>query len=290
MIEPGNLVLGIIIALLGAFINNFGVVLQKRQVNIKAPPDQEEKTVLDIGQFFKDPIWVLGILMQTIIYLPFLLISMELIKITLALPLSNAGFIFLVLGLILVVNEKLRGKLEYVGVIILIIGVITIALGDVTGPVTIDIFLGAMGNFWILFGVILILSVLSLLLLLKFKDTKRLIFYGLLIGNIYALVGISLQWLTMGLTEMSHPMGIPLLITGIVGAVIGTIFGILATQEAYKRGQAIYIVPFVQITINIFPILAGILVFGQLINQPVFFWAGVISIIVGASLLSRFEN
>ncbi len=286
----GTLVLGIIIALVGAFINNFGIVLQKRQVNIKAPPDQEAKTVLDIGQFFKDPIWVLGILMQTIIYLPFLLISMELIKITLSLPLSNAGFIFLVLGLILVVNEKLRGKLEYVGVLVLIMGVITIALGDVTGPVTIDIFLGAMGNFWILFGVILMLSVLSLLLLLKFKDTKRLIFYGLLIGNIYALVGISIQWLTMGLTEMSHPMGIPLLITGIIGSVIGTIFGILATQEAYKRGQAIYIVPFVQITINIFPILAGILVFGQLINQPVFFWVGVISIIVGASLLSRFEN
>jgi len=290
MIEPENLVLGIIVALLGAFINNFGVVLQKRQINIKAPPDQEEKTILDIGQFFKDPLWVLGILMQTILYLPFLLISLDLIGITLTSPLSNAGIIFLVLGLMLIVNEKLRGKLEYSGIIILIFGVIAIALGDVSGTITIDGFMGALSNFWIIFSVLLVLSAISLLLLLKLKGAKKLMFYGILIGNCYGMVAITLQWFTSGLSEMSHPMGIPILLIGIIGAVVGSILGILATQEAYKRGQAIYIVPFSQITINLFPIIAGIFVFQQAIGNQVFFWMGVISIIVGASLLARFEE
>ncbi|MHA1131039.1 MAG: hypothetical protein ACTSQQ_09535, partial [Candidatus Helarchaeota archaeon] len=76
---------------------------------------------------------------------------------------------------------------------------------------------------------------------------------------------------------------------GSIGAVIGTIFGLLMAQEAFKRGQAINIIPFTQITINLLPILAGIFVFGQAITSPLFFWPGVLSIIIGASLLSRFQ-
>ena len=86
-------IFGIIIALIGAAINNFGVVLQKRQVNIKSPPESEDKNISDITNFFKDPIWILGILMQTIIYLPFLIIAMDILGVTLAQPLSNAGLI-----------------------------------------------------------------------------------------------------------------------------------------------------------------------------------------------------
>lgn len=97
-------VIGITLTLAGAFINNFGIVLQKRQINLKAPPDAQEKSMMDIGQFLKDPIWILGILMQTILYLPFLLLAYDFIGITLLQPLSNAGIIFLVLGLILMLN------------------------------------------------------------------------------------------------------------------------------------------------------------------------------------------
>ncbi|TFG05667.1 MAG: hypothetical protein EU536_01385 [Promethearchaeota archaeon] len=290
MNDIGTLVLGIVISLVGAFINNFGVVLQKRQVNIKAPPNQTEKTVLDIGTFFKDPIWVLGILMQTIIYLPFLLYAYELIKITLAAPLSNAGIIFLVLGLMLLVNEKLRGTHEYAGVIILIIGVITVALGNVQGDATIAGFMGALSNFWLVFGLILAISFASLLPIFRYKSERRLMFYGILIGNCYAFVAISLQWLVMGITEATHPLGGLFLMIGIIGAVLGSVVGILATQEAYKRGNAIYVVPFVQVTVNIFPIIAGVLIFQQVIWNPLFFWIGIISIIIGASLLARFEG
>ncbi|MHA1266650.1 MAG: hypothetical protein ACTSRS_15550 [Candidatus Helarchaeota archaeon] len=290
MTDVSSLGLGITIALLGAFINNFGIVLQKRQVNLKAPPDQQEKSILDIGMFLKDPIWVIGILMQTFLYLPFLLVALDLIGITLTSPLSNAGIIFLVLGLIFLIKERLHGILEYSGLLVLIVGVITISLGEVTGTISITSFLEGLQNFWIIFTLLLILTLVALALILFLKSPTRLIFYGIFIGNCYAFVAIALQWFIMGLTETYHPLGSSLLIIGIVGAVIASIFGIVATQEAYKRGQAIRIVPFTQITINLFPILAGVSVFQQTIGNPLLFWIGTISIIVGASLLARFEG
>jgi drug/metabolite transporter (DMT)-like permease len=284
----GTIILGVVIALIGAFINNFGVVLQKRQVNIKAPPEMEKKNISDIGQFFKDPIWILGIAMQTFLYLPFLLFAFDLLKITMVQPISNAGIIFLVLGLILLVNEKLQKKSEYLGIGLLVFGVISIALGAVPQEITINQFLTTVSNFWIIFGLILISSMVILILILKLKKF-RLLLMGILIGNCYAVVAISLQIMDLALNELAHSLGLLFLILGILGAIIGTIFGILAAQEAFKRGQAINIIPFVQITINILPIIAGLYAFGQIISIPFFFWAGVIAIIIGASLLARFQ-
>ncbi len=279
--------IGIILTIVGAFINNFGVVLQKRQVNIKAPPETEEKTILDVGKFLKDPVWVLGILMQTILYLPFLLFAYDFIGITLVQPLSNAGLIFLVLGLILMLNERLKNKTEFFGLGILVFGVISIALGGVVGDITIDIFLGSLLNFWVIFIILMALTLVALIMIIKNK--ARFIFFGVLLGNIYSMVSISMQWLQLGIEEFAHVMGLTLLIVGIVGAVLGTVFGIITAQEAYKRGQAIWVVPFMQITINIFPVLAGLFVFQQIITNVIFFWIGLGAIIIGGSLLARFE-
>lgn len=287
MDQISNVVIGIILTIVGAFINNFGVVLQKRQVNIKAPPETEEKTILDVGKFLKDPVWVLGILMQTILYLPFLLFAYDFIGITLVQPLSNAGLIFLVLGLILMLNERLKNKTEFFGLGILVFGVISIALGGVVGDITIDIFLGSLLNFWVIFIILMALTLVALIMIIKNK--ARFIFFGVLLGNIYSMVSISMQWLQLGIEEFAHVMGLTLLIVGIVGAVLGTVFGIITAQEAYKRGQAIWVVPFMQITINIFPVLAGLFVFQQIITNVIFFWIGLGAIIIGGSLLARFE-
>ncbi len=280
--------IGIILALIGALINNFGVVLQKRQVNLKAPPKELEKSMKDIYQFLKDPLWVLGILMQTIFYLPFLIIAYDLIKITLLQPISSAGIIFLVLGLVWLVNEKLRGRFEYLGLGILIFGVIIISFGGVVGETTLYGFLSSASSFWIIFAVILASSLLFLIPILKIKKTQ-LIFLGFLIGNCYAFVSISMQIFTLALMDLNHPLGGWLLAAGILGAIVGTVFGVLAAQEAFKRGQAIYVIPFTQISMNLIPILTGLLVFEQIIMAPFFFWIGVISIVVGASFLARFQ-
>lgn len=286
-----GMIIGIVLAIVGAFINNFGVVLQKRQVNIKAPPEIKDKTMMDIGKFLKDPLWDLGILMQTVLYLPFLLLSYEFLGITLAQPISACGLIFLILGLFLMLNERFKHKSEYFGLGLLVFGVIAIALGGVKGDITIDIFIANLSNFWILFSSMLALSGLSVVMIIKNK--ARFPFFGVLLGNIYSMVSISMQWFQLGIAEFSHAVGLLILILGIGGAIAGTVLGIITGQEAYKRGQAIWTIPFMQITINILPVLAGLFVFGQSINPEiinlVFFWAGLGCIIVGGSMLARFE-
>ncbi|NHI94338.1 MAG: hypothetical protein EAX96_17735 [Candidatus Lokiarchaeota archaeon] len=281
-----NTIIGIILALIGAFINNFGLVLQKRQVNIKSTAS-ESKGLGDLGQYFKDPLWILGILMQTFIYLPFLVLAFDFLGITLVQPISNGGVIFLVLGLIILVNEKLKNTSEYLGVIILIFGVIIIALGGVIGDITVNIILTYIFNFWMIILVILIFSLICFALVLKFKRIRPMML-GLIAGNSYAFVAVSLQLFTSGLAEINHPWSLILIIGGFSGAVIGTVTGILSTQEAFKRSQAIHIIPFSQLTMNIIPIIAGIVVFQQVIQNQVFFWIGVVSIIVGATLLARY--
>jgi len=282
-----NTIIGILLAIIGAFINNFGVVLQKRQVNIKAPPEMKDKTMMDLGKFLKDPIWDLGILMQTVLYLPFLLWSYDFLGITLAQPISACGLFFLILGLFLMLNERFKHKSEYFGLGILAFGVISIASGGVAGDITIDIFIINLSNFWILFSIMLALSGLSVVMIVKNK--ARFPFFGVLLGTIYSMVSISMQWFQLGIAEFNHAFGLLILLLGIGGAIAGTVLGIVTGQEAYKRGQAIWTIPFSQITINILPILAGIFIFAQTISNPVFFWIGLGCIIVGGSMLARFE-
>ena len=121
-------------------------------------------------------------------------------------------------------------------------------------------------------------------------EKTRLAFLGLLIGNCYAVVSISLQLFITSLLELQNSIAIVILVLGIIGSILGTIFAILSSQEAFKRGQAINIIPFTQITMNIIPILAGIFVFSQQILSPIFFWIGVITIIISATLLARFQK
>jgi len=287
MVDLIVFILGIMLAIIGAAINNFGIVLQKRQVNIKAPPDTPEKKISDISDFLKDPIFILGILMQTIIYLPFLVASLDILGVTLAQPLSNSGIIFLVIGLLYFLNEKLK-KLEAFGTILMIASVITLAFGGVMGDITLNIFINSMLEFWIFMILIAVSSLISIILIIKTKKI-RIPLLGFLAGLCYSLVSISLQIFTLSMTELHQPIALWFLIFGMLGAVIGTIFGILTTQEAFKRSQAINIIPFSQISMNLIPIIAGIVIFQQQILNPIFFWFGTIAIIVSASLLARFQ-
>lgn len=282
-------ILGVLSMLTGAAINNLGIVLQKRQVNLKSG-SQDRKGVSDIGSFVKDPVWMLGILMQTAFVLPFFLFALSLIGVTLAQPLSNSGIIVLVIGLVKILGEKLRSA-ETAGVFLLIAGMIAIGLGGVSGNVSQQSVLSPASSILLWFLVVSIpaLGVLLAVASAAFART-RLITLGLLAGICYAAVSISMQILTVSLEDLSQSVGLMMLAYGLAGTLLGTVLGILTTQEAFKRGRGINIVPFMQLTMNMIPIAAGLLVFGQTLSQPLFFWLGSVWIIVGASLLARLQE
>jgi multidrug transporter EmrE-like cation transporter len=147
---------GIISILIGTAINNFGIVFQKRQVNLHSLNSNNNNVKEIKPSFSRDPLWILGILMQTLISLPFFFYGLNELGITLTQPLSNAGVIFLVLGLIWLLKEKFQ-PIERWGVVLLVVGMISIGIGNVVGDITLDSFFQpeAVENFWIFFLIII---------------------------------------------------------------------------------------------------------------------------------------
>lgn len=283
-----EMILGVLSMLTGAAINNLGIVLQKRQINLRSQRDRTR--ISDIGIFVRDPIWVLGILMQTVLVWPFFIFALGMIGVTLAQPLSNSGIIVLVIGLVWVLGEKLK-PIETAGVLLLVLGMISTGLGGVTGNITQQSVLNPQSSvmLWLLMGSILAISALLTTVSVVVVKT-RLVTLGLLSGTCYAAVSICMQVLTVSLEDLSHSAALLMFTFGLIGTLLGTAFGILTTQEAFKRGRGVNVVPFMQITMNLIPIVTGLQVFGQTLSQPLFFWLGTVMVIIGASLLARLQE
>ncbi len=284
-----EILFGMLSVFVGAAINNLGIVLQKRQINLKESNEQGEGS-LSLGLYLKDPIWILGIIMQTVLVWPFFVFGLSIVGVTLAQPLSNSGIIILIVGLIYFLNERLH-RSEGFGAILLVSGVIAIGVGGVVGEVSQQSFLNETSIFYFLwFLVLIVILLVALIILMKLVRVSRPAILGLLAGICYAVVSISMQVFTIAIEDLTSLLTLFLFAFGLTGTVIGTVFGILTTQEAFKQNRAVSIIPFMQITMNLIPILAGIWVFNQQITQPLFFWTGIICIMTGASLLARFQE
>jgi len=288
----GDIVLGVILILTGGAINIFGIVLQKRQVILykqyreeKSEKNQEVKP----DSYAKDWIWMLGILMQVLLAVPFLFLGLDELGLTLAQPLSNACIIFLVIGLVVVVKERMR-KQEIIGAALLVGGMIAVGAAGVTGSMSLNEFLSSKLVFFGLFVLGIAGIVVALIVMMKYIQKIKIAAMGLLSGTIYSIVSISTQTLMLSFEDLSQIGTIVMLILSALGVIVGTIAAIWVTQEAFKISRAINFVPWGQITINIIPIFAGLMVFGQTIVNPAIFGIGAAAIIIAASLLARFQE
>ena len=278
--------IGITLILLSTFSGGFGMVLQKRQVNLKSIPDSAEQSAASGSKFSKDPLWILSILMQAVFPIPLAFLAFMFIGIALAAPLASASIVFLVLGLIFMLGERLQSKLEYFGLGILIFGIIGIALSGIGGPITLSLFLSNQINFWILFSIIIALAMTSLILAIKIQKIK-LIGLGVLAGCCSAINSILFQLTSLAVLELSHPLATLVLVLGILGVITSIVLYFLVSQEAFKQGQAMKFIPFLYGSMNVLPVFAGLFVFQQSISNFVFFWVGLLLIIAGVSLLAR---
>jgi drug/metabolite transporter (DMT)-like permease len=288
----GDIFLGVLLILTGGAINNLGIVLQKRQVNLHK---QLSSTVTGENlkqkpeSYGKDKIWVLGILMQVILAVPFLFIGLDELGLTLAQPLSNACIIFLVIGLVVIVKETMRLQ-EIIGAIILVGGMIAVGAAGVTGSIGLNEFLSTKLLIFTILLVIIATILVILIIVMKKVQKIKIIAMGLLSGTIYSIVSICTQTLMLSFEDLSQIGTIIMLLVSLIGVVIGTIAAIWVTQEAFKISRAINFVPWGQITINLIPIFTGLTAFGQTILYPVVFWGGTLAIIIAASLLARFQE
>lgn len=282
-----ELMMGIGLTLVGGIVYNCGIVIQKRQVKHLTYHAINSEAGVTWKVFFKNPLWLVGIIMQSFLYLPFVIFALDYIGITLQLPLSNACIVFLVLGLTLVLRETIQSRLELVGLCVLIGGIVVIALGGVVGNITMHVFLSSFTAFVIILSVIGGCSAASIVLL-KTRPSARILALGVLAGNCQALIAIFMQLLTLALSELSHPLSILILIVSFALVVVFSAGSLYAIQEAFKAGKAIQVIPISQVPMNIFPVLAGLLVFQQVILNPACFFIGLACMIAGSSLLARY--
>jgi hypothetical protein len=107
-------------------------------------------------------------------------------------------------------------------------------------------------------------------------------------------VSISGQLVTIGFDVAFVPgtetLGWMLGVTGLVGVVVGTVLGIMFSQRAFQKAQAIRIIPISQSINNLLPIVAGIYLFGQYIGILWLFIPGVVVLLVAVTLLARFQR
>jgi drug/metabolite transporter (DMT)-like permease len=281
--------LGIVLVLLGTGINNVGIFLQKRQTNRVGQAGRG-----GISPFLRDPLWLLGIAMQTILCLPFYVRSVSLIGITLAQPLSNAGVLFLVLCLVLFLGERLV-KGDFIALAILVSGMVAVGAGGVGGEVAIEVFLSEGKRVAIIVFTISLAALFAVLVFLLRARRLRRYALGALGGLSYAVVSIALQVFSSTLASPANAgiatgtlvvlrLASPAVFVGFTAA------GIFAIQEAYRLGPALDIIPFSQAPLNLVPVLAGIILFDQKVERPGLFVYGIVAIIASASMLARFQE
>ncbi|MBN2150194.1 MAG: hypothetical protein JW839_01985 [Candidatus Lokiarchaeota archaeon] len=281
--------LGIACVLTGTAINSAGLLLQKREVNRSGMVDGS-----DIAPFLRRPFWILGILMQTLIFAPFFFIGIDLVGITLAQPLANAGLLVFVAGAVLALKERLS-RIEWAGVSLVIAALFLVSLAGVSGDVSVSALIqgDALLRATAFSAAIAGLAVLGWLLA-RLPRPWSVQGPAVLVGTSYAVVSISGQLVTVGFGAASNPgseaMGWLLGAVGLAGVVLGTLFGIIFSQRAFKRAPAIHVIPASQSITNVLPIVAGIYLFGQGIAFVWLFVPGIAMLLVAVILLARFQR
>ena len=284
-----SLALGLIFIIIFMVLNYVGILLQKFDTNRSGLPEDAETSL-----FLKRPLWVLGILMQTILVLPFFFLSIDLLGLTLAQPLATSGLLIFVIGAVIILKEKLY-RLEWFGVALVFSSIFLISMSGITGDVSIDLFFQS--SFFVTFSIFFLACVIIAVvgtILAKKKDNKKIFGYAILTGLAYSLVSIFGQFMSPALDMLFAGtidiFGWFFLIIGIVFCVLGTGLGIIFSQKAFQRGQAIEIIPISNTVVNLLPILAGVFVFKQIITFWWLFIPGIGILLIGVSLLARFQK
>ncbi|MHA1785197.1 MAG: hypothetical protein ACTSVY_01410 [Candidatus Helarchaeota archaeon] len=282
--------LGVIFAITSGIANNLGTVLQKKAINDLPVGAKEEKFIRNL---IKNPIWVLGLILQMVIGTLLFMVAQIYIGPTLIPGLMAAGLIFLAIGSVKLVGEELKSS-EIIGIILMLGAITLIGFSNMSIDVSQQNFL----DFGLLFRIILFtLITLGLMGLCKLSEKKKIypaISMAIISGFMFALSNFWISPLMGVVIHVFNLTGNVLeLIIFIISAVILTlvnVYGITTIQEAMKQAQASNMIPIQQVPIQIYPIFYFLLVY--LLPIPsifslFFMISGIGLVIVSSFLLGR---
>ena len=275
-----NGVLGIILAVITSLLWNVAPIIQKEALNEMEEIDAKNP-MKHTRALFAKPRWVLGFLMALVGGLTYLFAT-QLAGIVVIQPLMNIGLI----ALVYLSSKRLDEKVDLqavIGIVLLIFTPVFIALGSVSEPVMFADYTGIL-----LYSLVMIVGVSALA-----GGTRRIaILWAPITAFVQALAAQFTQWFTLALFgEADILQGfitalIPLILMGIFTAIAGVYTVSIGLQRnPASRFNAI------TGTISMFAVIfGGVIIFGQVISEILFYGVGLTIGLVGVMLLSKYQD
>ncbi|MBN2230539.1 MAG: hypothetical protein JW779_13205 [Candidatus Thorarchaeota archaeon] len=275
-----NDVLGIILALITSLLWNIAPIIQKEalaeieEIDAKNPLKQTRK-------LFSKPRWVAGFAMALVGGLTYMLAT-QLAGIVVIQPLMNVGLI----ALVFFSNRRLGEKLDTpaaVGIILMIMTPVFIAFGGVTEPMMFTEYTGIL-----LYSATMLVGIG----VMAGGTSKIAILWAPITSFFQALASQFTQWFTLELFGGADIIQgfisalLPLILMGIFTAIAAIYTVSIGLQRnPASRFNAI------TGTISMFAVvLGGIMIFGQIITNILFYAIGLSFGIVGVILLSKYQD
>jgi len=280
--------MGISFAILSGIINNFGIILQKKVVN-------EIRVEVKFGRaLIKNPLWLLGLMMQLGIGTIFFLLAQVYIGPALIPGLMASGLIILVFGSVKIIGETLKRD-EIIGILLMIGAIFLLGISGLSIDISEQNLLDMMFLFRIIiFSLIVFISSIICEILQrkieKYSGILLSIFSGLMFSLSNFWVSLLLGTI-INVFQGIYSLGELILFISSSLILIATNFiGILKIQESFKVAQASNMIPIQQVPIQITSIFIYLLIF--LLQPPsimsiIFLILGILLILISSFLLGK---
>lgn len=280
--------MGISFAILSGIINNFGIILQKKVVN-------EIRAEVKFGRaLIKNPLWLLGLMMQLGIGAILFLLAQVYIGPALIPGLMASGLIILAIGSVKIIGETLKRD-EIIGILLMVGAIFLLGISGLSINISEQNLLDLMFLIRIIIftSIIIISSIICEILQRrteKYSGILLSIFSGLMFSLSNFWVSLLLGTI-INVFQGIYSLGELILFICSSLILIATNFiGILKIQESFKVAQASNMIPIQQVPIQITSIFIYLLIF--LLQPPsimsiIFLILGICLILISSFLLGK---
>ncbi len=282
----------ILFAVLSAFLFGVGNLLQKKgltQLPALNFRDFLKKFIHVIINLLKNFYWLTGMIVGVIAW--FLYVeALSVGDLIVVKPIINMNLVVLVFLSVVFLKEKLK-KSETVLLSFIIIGVLLLSYDSrVTGAV--------MVNSEFLIGLIILLTLLTVILNLVNFNNRREYTISVSAGLAYGIAEVSTKWLSIQSFMLTpFPERILYFFTSPIFWCLAlfTVFGFMLKQTALSQSRACVSIPLINALSIIIPVIVSIIIFGEeiillfsgefILPFSLFRLAGIIIIIIAVTLM-----
>jgi len=247
-----NYIIGVFLAIGSGILNNLGTLVQKKVINDRPVGEKVTRNLL------KSPLWLFGLFLQLALGTVLFMFAIGMIGAALVPGLMAAGLIFLAIGAVKLIGEKLN-RAEIIGIIIMVVAIGLLGFSQLNLVITINNLLDSgFINRVIIFTVILIIGSFICEILQRKKMKFRALYLAIFSGFMFALSNF---WVAPLVAVFSNIFNGSFQIVELTFFIISCIIlcltnfcGLLKIQQAFTSGQASNLIPIQQTPIQVVPI------------------------------------